>query len=209
MTATAKLAAFLIALAISVPLAIADAAAAVVVREKTSYYKVSGLTGSAIYDQIEKKGPRIKGRKEHLVATASFDFNFDTKKFKASMSGGQCRIVDAVIVLTVTYRMPQWVDDKRASPAVRRAWKQFVDFVWQHEKRHMEIARDAAHQMLRAVKSARGDARRECAGIEDGIEDKIAAILERHNRRQKEFDASPWGIGGQVFTYDNRLMAAK
>lgn len=209
MPSIGRTAAALLALVLLAPLAAGDASAGVVIREKTSYYKVSGRTGAAIYDQIEKKGPRIRGRKEHFVATATFDFHFDAKKIKAATFGSQCRVTAAEIVLTVTYRVPQWVDERQGSQTLQRAWKQFVDFVWQHEKRHTEIARDAAYQMIRALKSVRGDANRECAGITNGLDEKIAAIAKRHNKRQEDFDASPWGIGGKVFHFDHKLMAAK
>jgi predicted secreted Zn-dependent protease len=185
----------------------AESRAGVTVREKTIYYKVSGRTGKEIYAQIGHRGPLLSGSRDRKVATTTL--NFEVRNPKFDTQGRSCILADIDLVVNVTYRIPQWTGASRASAAVHREWKQFLDHIWRHEKQHMEIARDHANDLRRQLRSFRGDLRRDCEGMFAGAEKIIRAARLRHDRRQQAFDASWFGDGGRQFKYDRRLVAAK
>jgi predicted secreted Zn-dependent protease len=73
----------------------------------------------------------------------------------------------------------------------------------------MEIAREFAQDVERGLMGLKGDARRDCDGMLAAAKTMMARALARHDRRQRGFDASWFGDGGQQFKYDRALIAAE
>ena len=183
----------------------APAEAKVRVTERTIYYTFGGRTGKELYDQMVRKGPRVE--RSRKVAVAQFDFAL--RNVKGGLRGNRCVITSADVDVKVTYRMPKWTGEGRASPKLRKAWQTFVAHLWRHEKRHTEIARDFAQDVERGLKRLRADARRDCDGMLAAAEKMMLRARARHDRRQAGFDAGWFGDGGKQFKYDRALIASE
>jgi len=183
----------------------AQSHAKVTVKERTSYYSVSGKTGKAIYDQIVRKGPKLPGKKGSHVATATISFDF--RNVKGGIKGTRCVITSVDVVVNVVYRIPKWTGG--GGNDLKRAWKNFEDHIWRHEHRHRDIGVEFANKMERGFKSLTGDARRDCHGLEIKARELGRRSRAWHDRKQKSFDSSWFGDGGRQFKYDRALVAVK
>ena len=177
------------------------------VTERTIYYTFGGRTGKQLYDLMARKGPRVPGERNHKVAVTQMEFGL--RNLKGGLKGNRCVVLSADVHVKVTYRIPKWMGAGRASPKLRKAWQDFLAHIWRHEKRHMEIARDFAHDIERGLVRLKGDARRDCDGMLAAAEKMMLRSRTRHDRRQRGFDASWFGDGGQQFKYDRVLIAAE
>jgi predicted secreted Zn-dependent protease len=82
--------------------------------------------------------------------------------------------------------LPSWVDEGRASPALRAAWSRYVAEVRRHEEHHKDIAVAAAREMDRAIRTA--PAQRSCADVRRYIAAQINQIRQKERRQQHQFD---------------------
>jgi len=187
-------------------LASSEASARVIVREKTHYYKVSGIRGDRIYAEMARKGPVIGAKKGYLASTA---FALDIRNLKLVSWGKQCLVQDVDVVLTASYTIPEWVDEQDGSPALRAAWRDFIAYIWRHERHHVAIAKAESYRFARLIESQRGDLDRDCAGWGDDLKKKAEVLAKDYRARQAALDGSHWGDGGSVSYYDLKLQAAK
>ncbi len=194
-----------IPLALGLALVLSEPAAArVIINENTKYYTVSGKNGAEIYKQISAKGPRIRNKKGHYVATANISYKITNTKGYAWNK--QCLIDSIDVVINVTYTIPKWVPGKGASPQLKSSWKSFIDSVWRHEKRHVAIAKDSAYELWRALKRVKGDLRMDCKDMAAPLKKRAEQVWKNYERKQERFDNSKYGDGGQTFGTHERLI---
>lgn len=202
MTRSLRAAGFGLALAIAT---VSSAAAKITLSEKTIHYTVGGRTGKDIYGQIARRGPLLRGEGGHKVATTTLEF--DIRKVRPGLRGNRCVILDVEVHVDVVFRIPRW--SGKGSRAVRKAWSDFEAHLWRHERRHRDIALEYARRVERDILGLVGDARSECAGMTAQAERLARTSRAWHDRKQRAFDASWYGDGGQQFKYDRALMASR
>lgn len=101
-----------------------------VVTVKTEYYEVHGATLKEVRQSINKhsKTTHDFGGRDALTAT-----KIDTKWQDPP-----------VVMLTVTFIMPEWVECSKAPKDVQKKWQAYIDSVQNHENGHMEISKELA-----------------------------------------------------------------
>ncbi len=175
-----SLSAILLACAFAIP-----AEARVIIKEKTTYYTVSGKNGRAIYASIRRKGPKL-GRSRHAIATTRSTVS--VRNMKPVIRGRRCKLASVDVHLDLVYRYPRWVGKRSASPAVRKAWNQFIKRAIRHENKHGAIAKSQARKIHRALKSVSGRVSRECKDFGRKARRKFDSINSRAEREHARFD---------------------
>ncbi len=159
--------------------------ARVIVKERTTYYTVTGKTGAALFKSISRRGPRL-GRSRHAIATTTS--NIQVRNLKTKVRRGRCVVQSVNVVLNLTYRYPRWRNQRGASPRVRRAWKKFMARARKHELTHGRISKEHARQIDRTVRGFKGRVSRKCNDFAKGAKRKFARLNRQANRKHERFD---------------------
>ena len=180
MSVIIKFAAAALALAFTAEIA----AAKVVVRERTRYYTVSGKTGAQLLASIGRRGSRGAGAR-HAIATTQIAMQ---TKVKPVIRGSRCVYANTTVILNLTYRYPRWKGERRASPRVRKAWKQFLARVVAHERNHGRIAKKYAARIDREFRRTSRSVRSGCADRGGRQARRFARLMAAHDREHRRFD---------------------
>ncbi|MFD2057739.1 DUF922 domain-containing protein [Mesorhizobium calcicola] len=168
------------------------ASADVKILVKTQTYDISGKTGEALIESMDRNGPR-HGFMARTIAQTSYTkaWNFDLVEVK-----GTCRIGQVNGTLNLNFTYPHVAST--LPPALSRRWARFFAGVRTHEETHGDIAR----QMMKATeKSLTGltvpnDA--QCSRTRREARRRIDAIFDEYEARQNAFDAREHREGGHV-----------
>ena len=168
------------------------ASAGVKVLVKTQTYAISGKTGEALIESMDRNGPR-HGFMARAIAQTSYTkaWNFDLIEVK-----GTCRIGQVNGTLNLNFTYPRVAST--LPPALDKRWARFFAGVRAHEATHGDIAR----QMMSATeKSLRGltvpnDA--QCSKARREARRRIDAVFDDYEARQNAFDAREHREGGHV-----------
>ena len=98
----------------------------------------------------------------------------------------------------IKYTFPKWVDRSIAPPELRQKWDEFVAALVKHERRHRDIAVEAAVQIERAIAGMRP--RTTCGELERHANALGRRLLDDCRKRQSECDAR---------THQGRLEGAR
>jgi predicted secreted Zn-dependent protease len=168
------------------------AEASVSVKVKTVTYKISGKTGDALLEQMDRRGPK-HGFMTHAIAQTSYtvSWNIDWRS-----DGRRCRVANAAAVLSVTYNFPEV---SNAMPAdLKRRWARFMAGVHKHEETHGRIAREMVNVAEKAVSGLSSKDDRGCRETQAEVKRRIADIYDRYEARQAKFDEVEHAEGGHV-----------
>ncbi|MFD0917760.1 DUF922 domain-containing protein [Pseudahrensia aquimaris] len=176
------------------------AQARVIIKERTTYYNVSGKTGKALFASISKRGPKLNAR--HAIATTTSSIKL--RNLKPKITSTRCRVGSVDVIANITYRYPRWSGERNASPAVRKAWKRFMKKVVQHEEIHGQIAKDQARSLERAMKRSSGRISRGCADFGRSVSRKFNSIVRQADRAHRRLDRRD----GRVWSRNARLQRA-
>jgi len=168
------------------------ASAGVKVLVKTQTYDISGTTGEALIESMDRNGPR-HGFMARAIAQTSYtkDWDFDFVQAK-----GACRIRQANGTLNLNFTYPRVAST--LPPGLDKRWARFFVGVRTHEENHGGIAR----QMMAATeKSLTGltipnDA--QCSKTRREARRRIDAIFDGYEDKQNAFDAREHQEGGHV-----------
>lgn len=169
-----------------------SALADVQVRVKKINYDISGKTGVALLQSMDRRGPR-HGLLTRAIAqtgyTVSWEIEWDTR-------GDVCRVKNATAKLAITYTFPRVVND--VPPDLKRRWVRFMQGVQKHEERHGTIARQMVNAAERAVSglSMANDPR--CRKSQAEVKRRVDAIYAEYEARQIRYDVKEHGAGGNV-----------
>ena len=189
------------------PLGGIDANARVVIKEKKSYYKVSGSNGREIFKSMLNNGPKLGGPKEHALATT--EFKYDIENVDVEIRNGRCIPRSLDVVLSVKYTYPKWRGSKKAGKSTRSAWKKFEKSVIWHEGQHVKIAKQYAKDYEKALKKARLRTRDNCEKASFASVWRATRAALKHNRRQRLFDRRDLRPGGRGYEAQLTLIKAK
>ncbi len=186
--------------------AIAPSQAKILLKEKTSYYSVSGNTGQELFNNMLEKGPKIEGKAGHFLATTEIEY--DIKNFTMNVRNGRCVTKDFELVVSAKYTYPKWRGSGKASKSTRNAWKKFSQEIVYHEEQHVKIAMDVAKDMAKILKNAKGRISRSCSNISTGLSFKAMQVGWKHKRLQKSFDRRELRRGGRGYNAQVQLIKA-
>lgn len=168
------------------------ASADVKVLIKTQTYDISGTTGEALIESMDRNGPR-HGFMARAIAQTSYtkDWDFDFVQIK-----GSCRIKQANGTLNLNFTYPHVASV--LPPALNTRWTRFFNGVRTHEETHGDIARQmmaATEKSLTGLTTA-NDA--QCSKTRREARRRIDAIFVEYEGKQNAFDAREHREGGHV-----------
>lgn len=160
---------------------------------KTRTYDISGATGAALIEAMDRNGPKRHGFMTHAIALTAYTVNWDLEVIR---EGGVCRLRQANGTLDLTYTLPRMVS--AATPALQKRWKRFFAGVRAHEHSHGRIART---MMLATEKSITGLELADnwvCSKTHREARRRIKAVYAEYEAKQNAFDAREHRAGGHV-----------
>lgn len=161
------------------------ASAKVIVKEKYSYYNISGRTGAELHKSMVRNGSKRVNIKHTLAATKP---RLKIKNIKAGVVGRNCVIKNVDVNLTLTYILPRWNGKKSANKSVVSKWNKFNKLLIRHEKKHGKIAVDAVNSLYRELKRLKGRVSKKCRDFGRNAKGRLNRIGKTLAIRQRAFD---------------------
>lgn len=172
--------------------AAAPASAAAKISTKTEFYKISGQSGRALLDQMDRKGPK-HGFTSRAIAQTRYSMSSSAEW---RYSKGVCRASDVSIKLAITYVYPQ--PRGPVSADLKQRWSRFMAGVVAHEEVHGKLARQMANAAAKSVAGMAVRGRPNCPGVQRQMKRNINAIVADYEARQERFDDDEHRNGGNI-----------
>jgi predicted secreted Zn-dependent protease len=168
----------------------ANAAAKVAV--KTEYYQISGKTGQALLDAMDRTGPK-HGFLTRAIAQTRYSMH-TTADWR--QLNGVCRSHNVKVNLAITYVYPRPV--AKFDARLARRWGHFMAGVVTHEKKHGQIAQEMAVAAARTISKMAVRDRPNCPNVQRLMKSKVNAVVAEYERRQERFDNQEHRNGGNI-----------
>lgn len=169
-----------------------SAAAGVKVSVKTDYYEISGKSGEALVDAMDRKGAK-HGFLARAIAQTRYEIGWE---LEWAEKGGNCRLRKVSGDLAITYIYPKVTG--RMDSGLDKRWARFIGGVRKHEETHGAIARQmvAAAEKAIARTSSTGDPG--CVRIRKEVKRRVNAVYAEYEAKQVRFDEIEHKDGGNV-----------
>lgn len=180
--------------------------AKVIVKEKISYYNITGKTGAQLHKSMRKNASKHINIKHTLAATVP---DMSIKNIKADVVGRHCIVKNADVYLTITYILPRWKGKNKANKSVVKSWDKFNKLLIRHEKKHGKITVDGANSFHKELRRLKGSVSKKCKDFGNSAERRFEKVGARLAAKQKAFDRRE-GFGlSQVRRAEKKLFFAK
>lgn len=164
---------------------ITQAEARVRIKERTTFYSVTGTSGAAIFSSIRRRGPRAN--RAHAIATTLTETSITD--VQSTVRRGRCVLSRFNVRMKITYRLPRWRSARGTNRRLRSAWANFSRQVKRHEDRHGAISKRYARDLNRALRRlsirARGG---NCNRFPAKVRATFDTLTRTMNRRHASFD---------------------
>ncbi|QND65638.1 DUF922 domain-containing protein [Mesorhizobium loti] len=168
----------------------ASAGTRVVVKTRT--YDITGTTGLALMEAMDRKGPK-HGFMTHAIAQTGYTVDWD---LDAGQDNGVCRLRRANGTLNLFYTFPHVAS--ATPPALQKRWTRFFAGVRAHEETHGRIAREMMRATERSISGLRIADDRSCYKTRREAQRRIRATYAAYEAKQIAFDAREHRNGGHV-----------
>ena len=153
------------------------------VSKSYSYFPIGGITLGELERELSLLGPQVQSTGRRHAGAAQLQF---TTQLTYGENKGYCRITEAAVTVKVNIILPRWTQRGLADKAVRNFWDTLLRDIKRHEEAHVVIARNHASEIEQTLKRlGRG---RSCEALAQRAAAVTNKILERHDRKQIEFD---------------------
>ncbi len=171
---------------------VGEAFAGVKVSEKTRSYNITGKTGTALLDAMDRRGPK-HGFQTRAIAQTRYTIGWSIEWAETRTA---CRVkgVDGELALTYTY--PRVAE--KLTPDMSRRWDKFLYGVTKHEKMHGDIARQMVAAAEKSVAKLTVSNDPGCRKSRSEVKRRMAAIYADYEERQVRFDDKEHREGGRV-----------
>jgi len=169
-----------------------SARAEVNVSVKKANYDITGATGTALLQAMDKKGPK-HGFLTRAIAQTGYTVGWE---IEWAAGNGNCRVKKAKADLAITYTYPRIAGSM--SPDLKRRWRHFMEGVRKHEETHGAIARQMVRVAERSVSGLSMKNDRRCYKSQSEVKRRVNAIYAEYEARQVQFDAKEHREGGNV-----------
>ncbi|PBB87547.1 MULTISPECIES: DUF922 domain-containing protein [unclassified Mesorhizobium] len=159
---------------------------------KTRTYNITGATGPALVEAMDRNGPK-HGFMTRAIADTSYTVRWH---LSTSRTDGVCRLRQVDGVLDLTYTYPRLASP--AAPALERRWKRFFAGVRAHEETHGRIARRMMAATARSIRNLERADNWFCTGTRREARRRINAFYAEYEAKQNAFDAREHRDGGHV-----------
>lgn len=151
---------------------------------EVTWYEVHGDTLREVGEWMDRHGPAsADGRRFHGYTEWAVSWRY---RYRPGRTG--CAVTALETDLAVTMQLPRWHPGADASPAAIGEWARYSAALRAHEDGHAEIGASAAgaiRQELSALRNASG-----CEALAKELDARGMAIIEEHQAREREYDAS-------------------
>ncbi|MGE0501422.1 MAG: DUF922 domain-containing protein [Rhizobiaceae bacterium] len=179
------------------------AAADVRVKVANKHYQISGKTGAALLDAMDRRGPK-HGFLTRAIAQTRYSVTWE---IEWAENAGTCRVRNADAVLDITYTYPKIAG--AVSADLGKRWKRFFAGVRKHEETHGHIAREMVAAAERAVIGFTTRNDRTCSKSKREIKRRVDEIYAAYEARQIEFDRVEHREGGNVHGLVASLVSSR
>jgi predicted secreted Zn-dependent protease len=165
-------------------------------KEIIAHYSVTGTTGIALYRSIGENGPEISGGvtgSRRTVAVTEYDLKW---RRDYQPSNGNCRLLSAVPILTITYRLPKV--KAALSAGVKQNWAAFVTGIEAHERVHGQHILEMTEAILAATVGLEVAGDSGCKAIRAEVLTRVKAEVATYKARARAFDGVEMAKGGAV-----------
>lgn len=180
------------ALVLMIGLMTAEAAADVKTVVKVDTYSITGDSGEALMQAMDRKGPR-HGFLTRAIAQTRYSVAW---AIDWSVADWRCRLKSADVVLSVNYRIPTLSDSPPS--ALKTRWAKFMIGVRKHEETHGRIARQMVIRAQKAVLNVAVDRDLFCWKAKRRVSEIVRSVYADYEARQQRFDALEHQPGGPV-----------
>ncbi|TIL68735.1 DUF922 domain-containing protein [Mesorhizobium sp.] len=160
---------------------------------KTRTYDITGTTGAALIEAMDRNGPKRHGFMTHAIALAAYTVDWD---LDVTREGGVCRLRQANGTLDLTYTLPRLAS--AATPALQKRWKRFFAGVRAHEHNHGRIARTMMRATEKSITGLEFADNLFCSKTHREARRRIKAVYAEYEAKQNAFDAREHRDGGHV-----------
>lgn len=181
----------------------APASAEVLVSVRQKNYDISGTSGVALLEAMDRRGPK-HGFLTRAIAQTGYSVGWEIEWGTAN---GTCRVKNAKAELAITYTFPRVVNPM--TPAMGRRWSRFMAGVQKHEQTHGTLARQMVQTAERQVSRMSMKNDPNCSKTRSAVKRKVAAIYADYEARQVQFDSKEHRQGGRVEGLVDALVKAR
>ena len=169
-----------------------DASAGVKTTVETQHYVISGRTGAALLDAMDRRGPK-HGFLTRAIAQTSYTIAW---KMEWGETRAACRVKRADGELAIIYTYPKV--GGQVSRTVQRKWDRFLAGVTKHEKMHGLIAQQMVNEAQRSIGklTIRNDPG--CRKSRKEVSRRVDAIYAKYEKKQVDYDEREHREGGPV-----------
>lgn len=171
--------------------------ARVSVKSTVVHYRISGGTGDALLDAMDRRGPK-QGLLTRAIAQTSYTISWS---IDWQEKAGRCRVASVTADLAIKYNYPEVSGTMR--PELERRWNRFMAGVRAHEETHGRIARQMVRAAEKSVSGVASPDDRSCRKAQAEVKRRVAAVYAEYEARQQAFDRVEHAGGGHV----ERLVA--
>ncbi|MDP3896787.1 MAG: DUF922 domain-containing protein [Mesorhizobium sp.] len=179
--------------------ATASAVCAPKISTKSTKFDVSGATGAAILQDLDRRGPK-HGFMTRAIAQTRYTMNSEADW---KHDGTNCVVTRPLVRLDITYIYPNLAGP--VPPALRARWHGFMASVKKHEETHGRIARDMAVAAEAAIGQMKVKDGKSCGRFHAEMKRKVASIVAEYEQRQRSFDAVEHKDGGHIQSIIKKL----
>ena len=180
--------------------------AKVIVKEKTSYYTVTGDSGRAIKKSIRKN--RIRGLKNSNQIGVTHT-KLTAKNIVSIYGGGKCKIKSTDVVLDILYILPKWRKSNLASKQLTKNWNDFSIAVTAHEKTHGKIWKETYKELHRKISKLSFKGVSHCRIFKSKTRRLLRSAEKKGDRSNKKFELSERKNSSAISRAYLKLVATK
>lgn len=148
-----------------------------------SYFNIGGSTLDEIEQELRRRGPQVQSTGSRHPGATRMEF---TTRLTYGERNGRCSVVGADVTVKAQMILPRWSRPGRSDSDTRFVWDTLSADIRRHEESHVVIARNHAREMEQALLAI--TRQRDCAAAQEKAKRTTAAILERHDKAQEQFD---------------------
>ena len=144
---------------------------------KIEHYDVRGTSWGALISEVNAKGP--EGWWGHADTKISY-------KFRSRGTASSCVIESATVTVDSTVHLPRWTNRDEGSAALQSQWDAMLGSLQRHERGHVQISLDSAHELEQALKNVPEQAT--CDALNALARQQAERILAEHSQKQDAYD---------------------
>ena len=157
--------------------------AEVIARKSVSYFDIKGKSADELDAALNERGPLAMGSSSHHPGATRIRFGGSATY---SETNGRCYISGVKVTVDTEIILPRWRDRRRASKQLSMIWDTLQADIRRHEDRHVEIAREHARQMERAILSLPSAS--SCDALQEKANEVTSRETDRHDADPARFD---------------------